>query len=398
MSVRLVRALFVAIAALASLAGANPAQAAPKLTQQEIQALVDAHYDEEIKRLKLIIESRKQDAVVYLTGLTREEAKKALANKNEIAPILPKTPPVADPCEAPQRIFIRRNGQDTFQLGAVDVPVANAKGASASVTQDNLTHSNVVSINGRLQTVVARQHPLTRCADGKTIAAELPSTTLTQFGYMIAPFVDGQGATNNPRRNGESSSLQLGVDLQLAALGGPFINSQYLTLSPYYQTDFRGNANVQGAKAAWDFIEPEINLGGSRGVPNSYFDWFWQLRAEYDAKHVTDPGLTGLARSNYQWVGGSVQAHFTLFPSFEKIQPSKESLFPAIANRIFINAMANYYRDTNSGRDINLYEAELGYNLSDDGKSSVSIKYDSGTDKDTLQLMKKYLVGLNFKY
>ena len=367
------------------------------LTPDEAQALVDAHYEQEIQRIKALIESRKRNAVAYLTGMPRADALKALGNKNEIAPIV-TIPPLSDPCKDPQTIFVRKNSQDTFQLGAAPLPLANAKGASASVTQDNLTHTNVVSLSGRVQAVVARQHPLSRCVDGKSVPAPLPSNAVAQFGYMIAPFVEGQGATNNPERRGESSSLMTGVDLQLAILGGPFINSQYVTATPYYQTDFRGEANVQGFKATWDPIEPRIGLGGSAGIPNPYVDWFWQLRGEYDHKHVSTVGLTGLTPSSYNWIGGNVQAHFTLFPSFAKTEPSREALFPDIANRIFINLMANYYRDTNSGRDINMYEAEVGYNLSDDGKSSISFKHNSGVDKDTLQLLKKYVVGLNFKY
>jgi hypothetical protein len=60
--------------------------------------------------------------------------------------------------------------------------------------------------------------------------------------------------------------------------------------------------------------------------------------------------------------------------------------------------MVTYYWDADSGRSIHLYEAEVGYNITTDGKSSISVKYDNGTDKDTLQALQRYLVSLNYKY
>jgi hypothetical protein len=151
-------------------------------------------------------------------------------------------------------------------------------------------------------------------------------------------------------------------------------------------------------KATWVPIAPDIHLGGRIGVPGEYVDWFWQFQAEYDERHVTNPGVTGILNKNYQWIGNLAQVHLTFFPGRETIEPGWQPPVPALVDRLFFNGVANYYWDANSGMSIHLFEAELGYNITTDGKSSISAKYDKGTDKDTLKAMLKYLISLNYKY
>jgi hypothetical protein len=366
---------------------------------KKANALVDAHDAAEVERLKAEQAKRKPNEVLFLINKPLSDDVKALADKKQFPPIVPIAAPPPDPCQAPQSFFVRRNGLDTFQLGGQAVPLPNAKGASVSFTQDDLNHSNNTAINARVQAVLYRYDPTSPCMNGK-VTNPWPTVDLNspQLGFAFAPFVDGQGSISSPLKKGEASALQTGVDLQVTIIGGPLFDHQYFTLTPYYQTDYRGVANVQGFTAFWDPIAPNINLGGRIGVPDQYADWFWQFRASYDERQVTNPGFTGLAKTKYQWVGSVAQVHITLFPDRDAIEPGWLSPFPALVDRLFVDGMVTYYWDADSGRSIHLYEAEVGYNITTDGKSSISVKYDNGTDKDTLQAMQKYLVSLNYKY
>ena len=239
---------------------------------------------------------------------------------------------------------------------------------------------------------------LTPCDNGKVGNPYTPFDPYAQhYGYAIAPFIDAQGTINNPAKKTDSNNLQAGLDAQFSVLGGPVFDHQYFIVTPYYQTDFNGAADIQGIRAAWEPVAPNIHLGGYFGVPDPYVGWFWQARAEFDEKHVTTVGSTGLARGNYDWLGGTAQLHFQFFPGRKDIDPFWQPPVPALVDRLYSNLTFNSYWNANDGRSVSWFEGELGYNLTSDGKSSISLKYDRGTDKDTLLPTKKYLLGLNYK-
>jgi hypothetical protein len=56
------------------------------------------------------------------------------------------------------------------------------------------------------------------------------------------------------------------------------------------------------------------------------------------------------------------------------------------------------YFDERSNRSIRLYTAELAYNFTEDGLTSISLEYQNGTNRDTLEKLNQYLVTLNVKY
>ena len=132
-------------------------------------------------------------------------------------------------------------------------------------------------------------------------------------------------------------------------------------------------------------------------MPDPYVDWFWQFRAEFDEKHVTSIGSTGLAKGNYQWFGGTAQLHVHLFPGRKEIDPFWQPPVPALVDRLYANVSVNSYWNASDGKSVSGFEGELGYNLTSDGKSSISARYNKGTDKDTLLATRKYLISLNYK-
>jgi hypothetical protein len=180
-------------------------------------------------------------------------------------------------------------------------------------------------------------------------------------------------------------------------LNGPLFDDQYLVLTHYCQTDFDGVAQIQGITASWEPVYEDIHLGGYSGSPGPYVGWFWQLQAQIDEKHVTTVGNTGLKKGNYDWFGGTVQAHFNFFPSQSASNPFYVSSNPWLEDRFYMNLTLKSFWNAANDRSATWFEGELGFNLTPDGKSSVSVKYDLGTDKDTLITSKKYLVAINFK-
>jgi len=250
-------------------------------------------------------------------------------------------------------------------------------------------------VNGRVTYLLASYSPLP-CDVTKPYEPFDPNAT--HFGYDIAAWIDAQGVINHPRKKADTNSLQAGFDAQISVLGGALCKHQYFIVTPYYQTDYIGLAQVEGIRAGWEPVAPDIHLGGRIGVPDPYLDWFWQFRAEADIKHVDKTGLTGLTKGNYEWLGSTAQVHLNFFPGRADIEPTWEPPFPALVDRFYVNGVVQFYWNADTGRSIHLFEAELGYNLTTDKKSSISVKYDNGTDKDTFKAMRKYLVALNYKY
>ena len=170
-----------------------------------------------------------------------------------------------------------------------------------------------------------------RCENGKVGDPYKPfDPFVSNFGYVIAPWIESQGTINNPAKKGDTNKLQTGLDAQVSVFGGRLFDHQYFILTPYYQTDFRGAAAIEGLMAAWKPVAADLHLGGYAKKPNEYFDWFWQTRAEFDEKHVSTVGSTGLTRGNYQWVGGTAQLHVRLFPDLKNIDPFWTAPVPSL--------------------------------------------------------------------
>jgi hypothetical protein len=414
-----VASAFIAIDAFsAALAATKPRPSAsdPVMDTKQVEALLDQRDKKALDQLR----ENRQNEILYYRGRKRSEILKALGLKPtppvgakppgasptppgtspkppaETAAVVPSLP--LGPC-ATDPLLIRRDRLDTFQLRGEAVPVSNAKGASVSITNNGISNTTTASINGRGQVIVYYQDPLTPCVNGKLGDPYTPiDFSNPHYGFIVAPFVDAQGTETFPFKKTDTSNLQAGVDFQVSVFGGPLFDHQYLIATPYYQTDFRGVADVQGFQAAWEPIAPDLHLGGYIGVPNPYVDWYWQFQAAVDVKNVTNVGATGLSRGEYDWVGTTVQAHFLFFPGRAATEPDWVSPVPALLlDRFYANLTLNSFWEESRGLNAIWWEAELGYNITTDGKSSISVRYDGGKSKDTLIETKKYLLSLNFK-
>jgi altronate dehydratase large subunit len=100
------------------------------------------------------------------------------------------------------------------------------------------------------------------------------------------------GKLTNDRAT-EKSALKPGLDAQLEIDEGPLFD-QLFTVSPYYQTDFRGIAQAYGFSASWEPLNYTWRLGGSYRWFSPLIDFFYQLKAEAVGLRVSDAGLTDL--------------------------------------------------------------------------------------------------------
>jgi hypothetical protein len=295
---------------------------------------------------------------------------------NEVAATPPAKPAPTDPCD-PQRLFIRANSLDNYLYGIT--PASKAKGLTVSYTDDRLAGTQKATINGMISYVALRDLcPVTPPGDGPFFS-----------GYVVAPFVLGQGDYNQPRIKTENSSLKFGVENQLEVSRGLFPR-QVFTLAPYVQTDYRGLARAGGASFYLDSYDPNLHLGGYIDT-NPYLGWFLQLRGEADAVDVSAVGVTNLKKTDYEWFGGTARLNMYFLPA-------DLSVPDWIRNRFALYASASYFADARSGMNVHMYTANLSYKISSDGASSISFEYDQGTDKDTLVAAKKYLVSLGYAY
>jgi len=298
-----------------------------------------------------------------------------LGYPNEAAAAPPK-PPIVDPCN-PQRLYIRQNSLDNYLYGVT--PASKAKGAQVSYTDDRLAGTQSATINGMVSYVVLRDLcPVTPPGDSPFLSA-----------YLVAPFVLGQGNYTEPHAKTERSALQFGAENQIE-ISRWIIPRQVFTIAPYFQTDYRDEARAGGAKAYWDLYDPDLHLGGYLDT-DPYLGWFIQIRGEADALKVGSVGVTNLAKTDYEWFGGTAALNVFFLPADTNVPD-------IIRNRFAFYATASYFTDAHSGMNIHYYTAKLAYKITSDGSSSIAVEYDDGTQQSTLVAAKQYLVSLSYAY
>lgn len=379
-------------------------------------AATDANYDGRLTAKEAGAYAQKSKA--ELDALRAKLAPDALhyQGRNVDKIIAVQTPPEKD--KTPQRFFVRRDRLDMFQYrtlatnlsdAALSQPKpitgiisrADAKGANFSYSRNDLTKVDQFSINGRIAFIALHQDPKTASynTDPRDAFSTPDPYSPLIGGYLLAPWLDAQGTVSDPKRANTKNTLQAGVDGQLQIVGGigP-VNLQYLTFTPYYQSDFDGRASIAGFRAGWEPVAVELNLGSRFGVPNQLVDAFWQLRAEVDIKSVEDSGYTDLVRGRYAWLGGAVHARMNLFPSRNAYFTFERDAFPALTDRLWLAGSYQHFWDAYSHRQARLMGAEIGYDLTSDGTVSLSFKVNHGKSKDTLERESKYVAGLNVKY
>lgn len=308
------------------------------------------------------------------------------------------------PCGTEKRLFVRADPIDNRYYAVESTSAGNAKGASISYTDERDNHTQTAAINGIVSYVAFGD-----CNPG-----------VQEFtNWAIAPWVSSSGTWNEPVAKTENEALKVGVDFQFGIIQpSSLFDRQFIIVSPFAQTDYRGTAHASGVDIAYEPQADDIYLNQSKGpLFDGYLNGYWQILPEAEIRQVTSAGLTNLKVGDYEWFGGTARGNLFLFTN---APAGSWAADPAIANRISLIGTAQYYWDPRRSQEVRDYSAEIQYKLSGcslgqdtsdcqtgGGKSSstsaassssVSFEYDYGVDKDTLVFTQKYIAKLNFKY
>jgi len=134
----------------------------------------------------------------------------------------------------PQRLFVRADPIDNFWYGVTpNGDVSGAKGASITYTDDRVAKTQSATINGMMSYLV------------------VPSTLQDWGATAVAAWVSGNGNWNDPLKKPDNSALRVGLTGQLRLITAAPDQTNTLTnllfnISPYWQTDFRGNERAGG--------------------------------------------------------------------------------------------------------------------------------------------------------
>lgn len=281
-------------------------------------------------------------------------------------------------CEDRQQLFIRRDRLDNWMFDLA--PVSQAEGASISYTNDQLAGENTLSIDGTIGVALWRD-PCRNPPPGSGPGVPYFSA------FAIVPWLSAHGTRSTG--DDESSDLRVGLEFQSELADIAPLNLSYFSVSPYYQTDFRGEANGFGVEAIWTPYWLEARLGGNYIVNDDPLDWFWQFSGEIDYFSIQDVGKTDLEDVDYAWFGFT--AKINLFPFSDS---SNDSL----RDRIRLTGTMKHYWDALSGEHISDYLAEIAYNLDPSGSTSISLNYENGTRKETRTDVDQIELKLNYKY
>ena len=288
--------------------------------------------------------------------------------------VIPKD---VDGCGSQQGLYVRRDKADISVYSAANVrEKKGAKGASLSYTHDALTDEDSANLNGVATWIVAR-NPCRQSPDGRDPKGAFISA------YALAPYVSASGVLKSDGTG--KSSLRAGIDGQVSLFSGALFDNQYLTVSPYYQTDLQLKGSGYGLTATYEPYLLRAYLGGRVGRPK-YLDFYWQALFQTDLLHVVKAGATDMTDGrNYSWLGGTLKAHLGILPEM-------------LDDRLYADIAYNRFWDASSSLDISSWNAELGFNLTPEGDTSVSLEYEDGTTKDTLESAKTVTLNLNYKF
>jgi len=220
-----------------------------------------------------------------------------------------------------------------------------------------------------------------------------------------------KGTIATTTKKTSTSDLRFGSDFQLASFSdiayGNCLNFYYA--SPFYQTDFRGAAQIEGIDLFLEPVNPQLYLGVA--APNEQFSFLWQFKAETELTQVSNPGYTAFtSNGGHALVGEQVRANLALFP----FNSGKDDPFNNwIAGHISFIGTQQYYFDFATKQSAPYYSAQLQYKFGAckvakgalpgtpcavGGSSSLSFEYDWGINKDTLVKADQFKVTLNYAY
>jgi hypothetical protein len=309
--------------------------------------------------------------------------------------------------ERSQRIFVRADNLDNPYPGLTQSGSGQALGASLGYTANDFVQSTTQTKTGPV-TTVSNSSSIT-FSGLATILLQDPLIFEGDKAWVPALWLSANGNWDNPTKTfGDTSALKGGGKIEYTGgtVGGTNW-SNYFDASAFYQTDFYGIAEAQGAAVSWSPMNTDLFLGGADPtVRTNLAAGFWEMRAEFADVDVTIPGHTLLRSHNYEWYGFATRGYIFFFPSKGSPYNGVGTWPSYITDRFsFVGTIQSYW-DANSRAAATLYSAAFQYKFAcgtkdnpgacDYGVPSLTLQYDYGTDRDTLQ--QKKLLSLKFNY
>ncbi|MBN9551397.1 MAG: hypothetical protein J0H31_21650, partial [Alphaproteobacteria bacterium] len=313
----------------------------------------------------------------------------------------------------PQTKFYLR--KDRFEAPRIlfSGTMPDATGASFSWSNDYLAKTKSLTV----------QAYLTGAPPGLQFATDgsADQSPIYLASYAFAPYIYLNGKLAYPFKSSERSAAQFGINGEFQFLSGgstvPLFTEATLSLSPYFQTDFRGRGRLYGADGLLELYSPTLHLGSAvnDGRPHVFGFSYWRLIAEANPLHVEDAGQSNfVAGKDYTYVGATIQARTVLFANMTSVPH-------ALCGRISLLGSYQYFWDLSNQTEIHNLHAEADYDLS--GKStparlcdslasggditssggqslgaSLAFTYDDGIDKATLEKSRKFGANLTIQY
>jgi hypothetical protein len=357
--------------------------------------------------------------------------------------------------------------------GATSGTPANAvsKGASINYADNRNAATQTAAINARVSYLLIGRTPCSppplkdangnviKDANGKEFAGDNRQPFIGGFGF--APFISSSGTWNEPfittatttkttplkstpgsmtttsettgaktttitttskgtiittTHKTSTSVLRFGADFQTSLettqLLGGLLPEQYFYLSPFYETDYRGLAQIDGVDVSWQPVSFPLHLGVA--PTQSVFSFMWQFKAEAELTQVNNPGYTEfITGGRHALVGDTIRANVALFPLNSGISFG-EWMDNWVAGRLSFIGTQQYYWDAATKQTAPYYSAILQYKFGEckrdskstpigttctiQGSSSLSLEYDWGRDKDTYVKTNQILIKLAYSY
>ena len=297
--------------------------------------------------------------------------------------------------------FLRRDPTDlsAYQYFNPGQP-SDGKGGAFSFTNDLTSRSRVANIQAFAGVVLPPYYPVD--------ADRSPTGPIALAAAAVAPFVWLSGTLTDPRKPTERSLAQFGVDAQFEFWRGGLFSTQDISLRPYLQTDFRGEGRIAGLQGLWEPYKEQWHLGARYDMRDpKLVGVLWRVIGEFDSVYVDKPGLSDFTmRTAYAWLGGTVQVRAVLFENLNSVPEW-------LCGRVFVNGAVNYFWDANSGRSITDSEAAIGYSFASSSsnaqcstspklgqqlKPTISLVYNNGTQKSTLEKREQYKAVLSVQF
>jgi hypothetical protein len=272
-----------------------------------------------------------------------------------------------------------------------------------------------VSADGTWNEPFASTTTTTKATSSKKSAAPVTTVAETNSGKTTTIVTTSKGTITTTTQKTSTSALRFGADFQVAFSTTDFmagyLQDQYFYLSPFFQTDFRGLAQIDGVDVSWQPVSLPLHLGVA--PTDEFYTLLWQFKAETELTRVENPGYTDfLTRGNHALVGEVTRVNLALFPLNSPVQLG-DWFNNWIAGRLALIGTQQYYWDTATKQNAPYYSATLQYKLGAckrdsktpvdeacaiSGSSSISLEYDWGRDKDTYVNTNQLKVTLNYSY